>query len=51
MKQIEVFGSHHKAVLALLSTPKGAGSVYLLIQHKLALGMKTIPGVFTGFDG
>ena len=36
--------------MALLGTPNGAGGVYLLMQHKRALGLKTISRVHVGFE-
>ena len=46
-----MFGPGEEAFLALLGTPNGAGSVYLLMQHKRALGRKTIGRVVVVRDG
>lgn len=35
----------------MLGTPNGAGCVYLLMQHKQALGFKTISRVVVGYNG
>ena len=45
------FGSGDDAFLALLGTLNGAGAVYMLMQHKLALGLKTISRVMVVLTG
>ena len=50
-QKLTVFGPGDEAFLALLGTPNGAGGVYLLMQHKLALGFKTISRVLVVLTG
>lgn len=50
-KGVKRFEAGEEAFLALLGTPNGAGSVYLLMQHKRALGLKTIVDAFVFRDG
>ena len=49
-RRLAVFKPGDEAFLALLGTPNGVGGVYLLMQHKQALGLKTISRVVMGFD-
>ena len=48
--RLVVFKPGDETFLALLGTPNGVGGVYLLMQHKQALGLKTISRVVMGFD-
>lgn len=50
-KGVKRFEAGEEAFLALLGTPNGAGSVYLLMQHKRALGFKMIVDAFVFRDG
>ncbi|KAL8906148.1 MAG: hypothetical protein Q9171_006391 [Xanthocarpia ochracea] len=50
-KNIAIFEPGDPAFLALLGTPNGVGAVYLLMQHKQALGFKTISRVVVVLDG
>lgn len=50
-QKLTVFGPGDEAFLTLLGTPNGVGGVYLLMQHKLALGFKTISRVVVVLDG
>lgn len=39
-----------EAFFAMLGTPNGAGSAYLLMQHKRVLGFKMFSEIVAGFD-
>lgn len=51
LTRVASFGPDDEAFMAVLGTPNGAGGVYLLMQHKHILGLKTISRVFVGYDG
>ena len=46
----KTFAANEEAFLALLGTPNGVGVAYLLMQHKKALGLKTLSRVTAGYD-
>ena len=50
-RSVTVFNQGEEPFLALLGTPNGVGAVYLLMQHKKALGHKTIDRAFVVRDG
>ncbi|KAL8751267.1 MAG: hypothetical protein Q9199_006540 [Rusavskia elegans] len=49
--RVTSFGPADESFLAILGTPNGAGGVYLLMQHKQVLGLKTVSRVCVGYDG
>ncbi|KAM0794264.1 hypothetical protein BDR22DRAFT_714146 [Usnea florida] len=49
-KEIAIFNHGTEEFQALLGTPNSAGGVYLLMEHKGVLGLKTISRIFVFLD-
>ena len=50
-KELAIFSYGTEEFQALLGTPNSAGGVYLLMEHKRILGLKTISRIFVFLDG
>lgn len=50
-EKVIVFKPGDEAFVALLGTPNAVGGVYLLMEHKQALGLKTISRIVLILDG